>query len=190
MLLSWAWQGQKHDWGMGFSIYFHSVVPHNSGDRCRFSQPLALVVRLMDNVTAVSMKWRAIQQKGVYEDAFNLLTLWPPESDKHLISPYSITPGSHIRVTRIKEMITKLGCSWILNKFSLSPTLGNVRRTVWRICILILGCKELISDSSCPMHHSAFKRLVLFLFVRVMVNLLDGGYGKKQWPSGDKFPSK
>ena len=60
---------------MGFSIYFHSVVPYNSGDRCRFSQPLALVVRLMDNVTAVSMKWRAIQQKGVYEDAFNLLTL-------------------------------------------------------------------------------------------------------------------
>ena len=188
MLLSWAWRGQKHDWGMGFSIYFHSVVLHNSGDRCRFSQPLALVVRLMDNVTAVSMKWRAIQQKGVYEDAFNLLTLWPL-SDKHIISPYNIIPESHIRVTRIKEMITKLGCSWILNKFSLSPTLGNVWRTVWRICILILGCKELISDSSCPMHHSAFKGLVLFLFVD-QGQFVGWWVWKKQWPSGDKFPSK
>ena len=27
-------------------------------------------------------------------------------SDKHLISPYIITPESHIKVTRIKEMIT------------------------------------------------------------------------------------
>ena len=30
-----------------------------------------------------------------------------PKSDKHLISPYNITPESNINVTRIKEMITK-----------------------------------------------------------------------------------
>ena len=29
-----------------------------------------------------------------------------PKSDNHLISPYNITPESHINVTRIKEMIT------------------------------------------------------------------------------------
>ena len=28
-----------------------------------------------------------------------------PESDKHLISPFNITPESHIKVMRIKEMI-------------------------------------------------------------------------------------
>ena len=28
-----------------------------------------------------------------------------PKSDKHLISPYNITPGSHIKVMRMKEMI-------------------------------------------------------------------------------------
>ena len=30
----------------------------------------------------------------------------PPKSDKHLISPHNITPESHIKVSRIKEMIT------------------------------------------------------------------------------------
>ena len=29
-----------------------------------------------------------------------------PKSDKHLISPYNITPESHIKVMRITEMIT------------------------------------------------------------------------------------
>ena len=29
-----------------------------------------------------------------------------PRSDKHLISPYNITPESHIKVMRIKKMIT------------------------------------------------------------------------------------
>ena len=35
------------------------------------------------------------------------LTLSPlaPKSDKHLISPYNITPVSHFKVTRIKEII-------------------------------------------------------------------------------------
>ena len=29
-----------------------------------------------------------------------------PKSDTHLISPYNCTPESHIKVMRIKEMIT------------------------------------------------------------------------------------
>ena len=35
-------------------------------------------------------------------DPFNSLN---PKSDQHPISPYNITPESHIRVRRIKEMI-------------------------------------------------------------------------------------
>ena len=34
---------------------------------------------------------------------FNPITL---KSDWHLISPYNVSPDSHIKVTRIKEMIT------------------------------------------------------------------------------------
>ena len=45
---------------------------------------------------------------------------------------------------RIKEMITNWRNSWLLNKFSLpAQSLGNVQRTVWRICILLLGSKGL-----------------------------------------------
>ena len=36
----------------------------------------------------------------------DILTLCYLKSDKHLISPYNITPESNINVTRIKEMIT------------------------------------------------------------------------------------
>ena len=49
--------------------------------------------------------------------AFNPFTL---KSDKYLISPYNITPESHIKVMRIKEMITIKRRSWLLNNFSLS----------------------------------------------------------------------
>ena len=42
------------------------------------------------------------------------------KSDQHLISPYNITCESYIKVMRIKEMITNLRWSWLLNKFSLS----------------------------------------------------------------------
>ena len=46
---------------------------------------------------------------------FNHLT---PKSDKHLISPKSITPESKFRAERIEEMITVSRNSWLLDKFS------------------------------------------------------------------------
>ena len=45
---------------------------------------------------------------------------WPIRIDLLRISPYNITCESHIKVMRIKEMITNLGSPWLLNKFSLS----------------------------------------------------------------------
>ena len=48
-----------------------------------------------------------------------------------------------MKVIRIKEMITNLRSSWSLNKFSLSTPNGNVRRTVRRIYVLMLGYKGL-----------------------------------------------
>ena len=43
-----------------------------------------------------------------------------PEGDQHLISPYNITPKSHIKVTRRKKMISNDRSSRLLNKFSQS----------------------------------------------------------------------
>ena len=60
----------------------------------------------------------------------------------HLISPYSITPASNIQVMRKKEMITNSTREALdYKQILLVSTLGNVLRTVWRICILMLGCK-------------------------------------------------
>ena len=43
------------------------------------------------------------KQKSHLKEVFNPLTL---ESDKQIISPYSITPQSHIKIMRVKKMIT------------------------------------------------------------------------------------
>ena len=43
-----------------------------------------------------------------------------PKSDQHLISPYNITPESHIKVMRIKDMVNREGNFWLANKFSFS----------------------------------------------------------------------
>ena len=40
-----------------------------------------------------------------------------PKSDQHLNSPYNITPESHVKVMRIKEMTTNWRSSWLLEKF-------------------------------------------------------------------------
>ena len=42
-----------------------------------------------------------------------------PESNLHLISPFSITPKSNSKVMRIKEIVINWRTSWLLNKFSL-----------------------------------------------------------------------
>ena len=50
-----------------------------------------------------------------------------PTCEQHLISPNSITPESHIKVMRIKEMISNSRSSWLLEqRFSLISYKGNV----------------------------------------------------------------
>ena len=39
-------------------------------------------------------------------ECYMKLDPWTSKSDQHLVSPYDITPESHIKVMRIKEMIT------------------------------------------------------------------------------------
>ena len=52
------------------------------------------------------------------------------------ISPYSVTPESNIKVVTEKEdyQLKKL---LIVKQILLVSTIGNVQRTVWRICILL-----------------------------------------------------
>ena len=51
-----------------------------------------------------------------------------PESDYYGISPYNITPESHVKILRIKEMITDKRSFWLVNSspILLVSILGNV----------------------------------------------------------------
>ena len=48
------------------------------------------------------------------------MLIQPFKSDQHLISPLAIFPESHLKVMRIKGMVTNWKSSRFLNKFSLS----------------------------------------------------------------------
>ena len=79
-----------------------------------------------------------------------------PKNDWHLISPYNITPKSNTKVTRIKENDHQLKTLLIVKQILLVSTLVNVQRSVWRICILMFGCKGLMQQKC---HSSATRYL-------------------------------
>ena len=58
--------------------------------------------------------------KGLNNQLFSLVIYLNPKSSKHQIPSYNISPESHIKVMRIKEMITNKRSFWLVNKFSLS----------------------------------------------------------------------
>ena len=66
-----------------------------------------------------------------------------PEGDQHLISPCNIIPESQVKGHKKKGNDHQLKKLLIVIQILLVSTLGNVSRTVWRICLLMLGCKGL-----------------------------------------------
>ena len=60
------------------------------------------------------------------ENSRDPLNLLNPKSDQHLISPYNITPESHMKVTRIKKMITNKKKLLISKQIFLVSTSGSV----------------------------------------------------------------
>ena len=80
----------------------------------------------------------------VYELVLELpLNPLSPNSDQHQFSPNNIYTLSRDKVMRIYEMITKEKMLRSAVKFSQLILLGNVWRSVWRICMWILGLKGL-----------------------------------------------
>ena len=65
-----------------------------------------------------------------------------PESDQYLISPYSNTAESFIKIMRIKETITTKE-ALIVKQILLVSTRRNLKSRVWRMWIVMLGCQGL-----------------------------------------------
>ena len=66
-----------------------------------------------------------------------------PNGDQHQFSPINIHTLSRNTVMRINEMITKEKMPRLFIKVSQLILKGNVWRSVWRICMWILGLKGL-----------------------------------------------
>ena len=66
-----------------------------------------------------------------------------PNGDQHQFPPNNIHTLSREKVMRIAKMITKEKMPWSFIKFFQQFLTGNVWRSVWRICIWILGVKGL-----------------------------------------------
>ena len=66
-----------------------------------------------------------------------------PKTDKHQFSPYIISMQSREEVMRIDKMITKGKMFRLFFIFSQLIQCRNVQRSVWRICMKILGLKGL-----------------------------------------------
>ena len=72
------------------------------------------IIIIIHGATVVLLSWR-----GVILEDINPLT---SKSDQYLISPYNITPESHIEVTRIEEMINKL-LTWLASGADVGSTI-------------------------------------------------------------------
>ena len=66
-----------------------------------------------------------------------------PESDQYLTSPYRNTAESFMKIMRIKETIATKE-ALIVKQILLFSTRRNVKSRVWRIWIVMLGCRGLI----------------------------------------------
>ena len=66
-----------------------------------------------------------------------------PNSDQHQFSPNNIHTLSRNKVMRINEMITKEKMPRSFIKVSQLILKGNVWRSVWRVCMGILGLQGL-----------------------------------------------
>ena len=69
-----------------------------------------------------------------------------PNSDQQQFSPNNIHTLSRDKVMRINKMIIIEKIPWPFIKFSQLILKGDVWRSVWRICMWILGLKGLIQE--------------------------------------------
>ena len=110
----WYFQGEFVSQSQALLVYHYFPYSHDLNDwfsshavRRIWSQSISLKSYRVDS---------SIQTKYCHLQSINPLN---PKSNQHLISPYNITPESHIKVMRTKEMITNQRSFWLVNKFSL-----------------------------------------------------------------------
>ena len=94
---------------------------------------------------------------------YNVFTPQTPNSDKLLIFLHNTTSESHIKVTRIKEMITNKGNSWLFNRFSLSAPYKMYEKGMKNIHI----DEEVYRVKQWPKHRALSSPFFFFFFLNL-----------------------
>ena len=87
------------------------------------------------------LDWSSLHTLSVCK--MNFLSLFNPNSDRQQFSPNDVHTLSRDKVMRISKMITKEKMPWFFIKFSQLILKEIVWRSVWRICMWMLGLKGL-----------------------------------------------
>ena len=100
-----------------------------------------LFICLFAYLTILTTLYCCQQMQGVAYEMCTAVNLLIPESDQHLISPFNVITDSNIKLWENKGNVKELKNFLIIKQILPASTLGIVQRTVWRICVLMLGCQ-------------------------------------------------
>ena len=106
------------------------------------------------------------QLKGEGHEIVNPLS---PNSDQHQFSPKDIHRLSRDKVMRITKMIIIEKIPWSFIKFSQLILKVDVWRSVWRICMWILGLKGLTKTSAIDNTKRCRKWKVTFVIIDIQI---------------------
>ena len=121
-------------------------------------------------------KWKGVTN---WVKPLNSLRVKSLKSDQHQFSRHNIHTLSKENIMRFNIMITSRKMLWSFIKFSQLIFKGNVWRSVWRICMWILGLKGLSSMPTSNLgvpskfaqwfsrHLKEFKNLSMFYFAQL-----------------------
>ena len=107
-----------------------------------------MAVRLISSILPITKNiyianWASLCAMEDNTGKENTLNPLSPNSDQQQFSPNNVHTLSKDKVVRIQKMITKEKMPWCFIKFSQLILKGNVWRSVWRICVWILGLNGL-----------------------------------------------
>ena len=86
-----------------------------------------------------------IEEEAMSLSVFHCCIPLSPNSDQHQFSPNDIHTLAREMVMGINKMLTKEKIPWSCIKFSQLILKGNVWKSVWRICMRILGLKGIFA---------------------------------------------
>ena len=118
LIISWQARGQAQEFWSAFTVML--IIMEQTVIHIVLGGMIAAATTSVMAKLVTRSAYQAGEEVTVWYVSRDLTFGALSQSDWHLISPYDITPESHSKVARIKEMILNKRSSWLLDKFSFS----------------------------------------------------------------------